>query len=155
MIITGCSDSKMDAPRLKDATSINYTRHEFHHPPEKVNGDLLTLVYDIPYFGGCGVFPPLHIVNQTFSSGGGDGGMSPGASWNPFTIGQKQYDILLNQVLTTPPNELEGKSRFNFVKFIQDESFDSIQEQLDWLEAVCNKHRERYRLENEKYQKGL
>ena len=44
------------------------------------------------------------------------------------------------------------KLDINFVKFIQDESFDSIQEQLDWLEAVCNKHRERYRLENEKYQ---
>ena len=155
MIIAGCSDSKMDAPILKDTTSIDYTRHEFHYPPENVNGDLLTLVYDIPYFGACGVFPPLHVANQTFSSGGGDGGMSPGASWNPFTIDQKKYDILLNQVLETPTNELEGKSRFTFVKFIRDDSFDNIQDQFDWLEAVCIKHRERYRLENEKHQKGV
>jgi hypothetical protein len=29
-------------------------------------GTLLMLVYDIPYFPACGVFPPLHILNQVF-----------------------------------------------------------------------------------------
>ena len=154
MIIAGCSDSKIDAPILKDTSSINYTRHEFHYPPEDVNGDLLVLVYDIPYFGACGVFPPLHVANQIFSSGGGDGGMSPGASWIPFTIDRKQYDILINQVLETPTNSLEVKSRYNVVKFIRDNTFDHIQDQFQWLEAVCKKHGERYRLESVRNQKG-
>lgn len=155
IFIAGYSDLKMDSPILKDTTSIEYTRHEFHHPPEDVEGDLLTLVYDIPYFGACGVFPPLHVANQTFSSGGGDGGMSPGASWKPFSIDKEQYDVLLQEVLTTPLSTLEGKSRYNFIKFITDNSFDNYEDQFDWLEAVCVRHRERYHLENAKLQKGV
>ena len=64
MIIAGCSESKTDAPILKDRKSIDYARHELHHPSKDMNGDLLSLVYDLPYFGACGVFPPLHIANQ-------------------------------------------------------------------------------------------
>ena len=133
----------MDAPILEDTISIDYIRYEFQQPPEEVNGELLILVYDIPYFGACGIFPPLHVANQIFSSGGGDGGMSPGASWSPFTIDQQQYDILLNQVSETPIHTLKDKSRFSSVKLTRDDSLDHIQDRFDWLEAVCIKYRER------------
>ena len=141
--ISGCSGFRREAPILKDTISIDYIRYEFQQPPEEANGELLILVYDIPYFGACGVFPPLHVANQIFSSGGGDGGMSPGASWRPFTIDQQQYDILLNQVLETPINKLKDKSRFSSVKLTRDDSLDHIQDRFDWLEAVCIKYRER------------
>ena len=32
-------------------------------------GSLLTFIYDVPYFGACGICPPLHIANQIFARG--------------------------------------------------------------------------------------
>ncbi|WP_223671202.1 hypothetical protein [Kangiella shandongensis] len=145
----------MDAPVLKDIDNISYTRHEFHHEPEKVQGDLLTLVYDIPYLGACGVFPPLHIANITFSSGGGDAGMSPGASWEPFTLSEKQYKQLLERVLNESPEALKDKARFYHIPFITEPSFDHIQDREEWLKVVCKKHRKRYHSEIDKLQKSI
>jgi hypothetical protein len=45
---------------------VQYVRHEFHGEDEHCEGTLLTLVYDIPYFSACGVFPPLAVVNEVF-----------------------------------------------------------------------------------------
>jgi hypothetical protein len=73
-----------------------------------VEKSLLALVYDIPYFPACGIFPPLHIINQFFSSGGGDSGMSPGASWKSFTLIQKEYGDLVAAVRETPISEIES-----------------------------------------------
>lgn len=131
---------------------LSYVRHEFHYEPEPARGNLLSLVYDIPYFGACGVFPPFHIANQTFASGGGDGGMSPGASWEPFQLTKDTYGKLVNLVKNTPPQTLKGKSRYYHIQFIEDSSFDKIQELFEWQEAVCNKHREWYHEQNRKIQ---
>ncbi len=68
--------------------TVTYKCYEFHEEPEPRGGSLLSFVYDIPYFGACGVFPPLHVVNQIFLRGGASGGMSPGASWEAFTLRQ-------------------------------------------------------------------
>ena len=123
---------------------INYRRHEFRHYPEKRTADLFTLVYDIPYFGACGIFPPLHIINEIFASGGSDGGMSPGAIWQPFTIDEPEYNELVTQVKTVVPKMLGDQARYNQIPFEFDQSFDYITSWSAWLSAVCNKHRLAY-----------
>ena len=133
---------------------IQYYRHEYFYEPEPVTGRLLGLVYDIPYFGASGVFPPHHIANKIFRSGGGDGGMSPGASWTPFEISEETYRVLLEQVLTTDPGTLKEESRYCDIKFIEDNTFDAIVNKMQWFQAVCQKHRARYRAERERVHSG-
>src|SRR5690349_5190456 len=83
-----------------DLKNIPYKRHAYlgRSRSEVRKGALLTLLYDIPYFGACGIFPPLHILNQILLSGGGDGGMSPSASWKPFSISEAEYATLVDSV---------------------------------------------------------
>lgn len=133
-------------------TQIHYVRYEFLHPPEPTSASLLIMVYDIPYFGACGVFPPYPIINQIFAEGGSDGGMSPGATWDPFQINQETYQALLNQVRHTDPQSLKGLARYCFIQFWEDPSFDYIQDRMTWLARACKKHRERYHLEIAKHQ---
>src|SRR5207244_4552780 len=43
---------------------IKYQRYEFHDPdPEDRKAPLYAFVYDVPYLGSCGIFPPRHILN--------------------------------------------------------------------------------------------
>jgi len=121
---------------------ITYYRHDPHHDPEPVTGNLLRLVYDIPYFGACGVFPPLHIANQWFADGGGDGGMSPGASWKPFTITAETYEVLVAQVASFDPADFEDSAEYFRMKFLFDSAFDLIPDRFEWVKAVCGKHRD-------------
>ncbi|HFE48545.1 MAG TPA: hypothetical protein ENJ21_04445 [Chromatiaceae bacterium] len=139
-----CGDNAMMPDTIGIHDRIEYTRHEFHAEPEAVTGTLLSFVYDIPYFGACGVFPPLPVVNQVFENGGGDGGMSPGASWHPFRIDEATYDALLAQVRETNPITLKDRSRYHAIKFVEDPDFDSITDLIEWSQAVCDKHRERF-----------
>lgn len=145
--LIGCESDRVSFQEILVDDSFKYTRHEYHHLPEQVKGRLLTFVYDIPYFGACGVFPPFQIANQIFSSGGGDGGMSPGTSWVPFQITKITYAELIKLVRKTDPDTLKSQSRFFYIKFIEDHSFDSISDHLEWMDVVCNKHRARYRFE--------
>lgn len=128
-------------PFLTVEDDIPYVRDGFHEELEAVTGTLLSFVYDIPYFGACGVFPPLHIINFFFASGTAGGGMSPGTSWTPFVINEITYAALVDQVLKTNPAQLEGKARFIAVQFIEDKSFDGIQDWFAWSQAACRKYR--------------
>ena len=152
--LLGCEESKTPAPICQDVNSIHYTRYDFRHPEVQTTSDLLTLVYDIPYFGACGVLPPLHIMNQIFSSGGGDGGMSPGSSWKPFRISPTQYHNLLQQVRETPVIRIQERARFGQLKFITDSSFDEYMDRGTWLKKVCEKYREGYLREMNKILEG-
>jgi hypothetical protein len=125
--------------------TVRYKRHEYHWPyPQRRNASLIVLVYDIPYFGACGIFPPLHVCNWYFSSGGGDGGMSPGASWEPFEISADEYAELVEAVRTLDPGTIADQARYTSGKFAFDDAFDGIADPLEWYKAVCDKHREAY-----------
>jgi hypothetical protein len=124
--------------------TIKYKRHEFRHRPQHCTGTLLTFVYDVPYLDGCGVFPPLHVLNHLFASGGGDGGMSPGASWKPFSISPEEYENLVAEVLTTPVREIQPHARYARLTFTLDPEFDYIQDRMEWRREVCKKHRARW-----------
>lgn len=142
--------SEAELPLKTIGDEISYLRHEPLPDVEKATGTLLSFVYDIPYFGACGVFPPLHVINQEFAAGGSNGGMSPGATWPPFVIDKQTYDELLLQVRKTDPNSLAGASRYTGIKFVEDNSFDSIEGWLEWYEAACTKHRDWFHRENAK-----
>lgn len=105
-------------------------------------GSLLTFVYDIPYFGACGVFPPFHIANQIFLRGKAGGGMSPGTSWEPFTISETEYAALVEAIQRTPITEIKPHARYAFAPMKFDHSLDDIEEWLEWFRASCQKHRE-------------
>lgn len=142
--LLGCEkkDSVKKLPEVTIDQDIPYVLHDPHHDPLEARGSLLKLVYDIPYFGACGVFPPFHLANQWFAQGGGDGGMGPGASWEPFTISQETYAQLTMQVEKTDPGTFQDSSEVFRMKFIFDRSFDHIQDRFSWAKVVCDKHRE-------------
>jgi len=132
------------AMKLKE---ISYEQHEYLHRPKVCKGTLLTLIYDIPYFPSCGVFPPLHILNQVFSRGGSPGGMGPGATWKPFTLSEEEYDVLVREVKTTPLSEIKTPARYAFLSLKFDPSFDHIEGLMEWSDAVCHKHRDEWHAE--------
>lgn len=110
-------------------------------------GTLLTFVYDIPYFDACGVFPPMHIANQIFLRGEAGGGMSPGTSWEPFTVTDAEYGTLIEAIQDTPLEEIKPHARYAFVKFKFDHSLDGIGTWLEWFSACCEKHRQSWHQE--------
>ncbi len=132
--------------------TVKYVRHEFHGDPEPREGTLLSFVYDIPYFAACGVFPPYQIVNQVFSNGGSTGGMSPGATWEPFTVSKEEYDELIVAVVNTPVTEIQPLARYADIPLKIDHQFDHIQDRIEWVRAVCGKHRDNWHDELKKVQ---
>ena len=70
--------------------------------------------------------------------------MSPGAIWQPFEITEEEYDELKNAVLSIPPGDLKDFARYSDIQFEFDSEFDSIQDRIEWMVAMCNKHRESY-----------
>jgi hypothetical protein len=73
---------------------------------------------------------------------GGDGGMSPGTSWKPFSISEDEYAALVDVVLKTTRTKIEPHVRWPWLPKAIDHSFDHIQDRLEWFEAVCAKHRD-------------
>ena len=124
--------------------TVKYQRHEFRGEPEPRSAELSVFVYDIPYFGACGIFPPIHIINEIFQSGGYESGMSPGATWKPFQISSREYESLVKAINNLDPKSLRNAARYTWVKFEFDRSFDHIRSWEDWLLAVCEKHRNSY-----------
>lgn len=124
---------------------VQYERHEHTVPdPQKRVAPLSVFVYDIPYFAACGIFPPFHIANEIFASGGSDGGMSPGATWQPFTVSRYDYNALVEHLRSVDLASLKGKVRYTVMQFGFDSQLDDIQDRQAWVEAVCAKHGEAY-----------
>jgi hypothetical protein len=119
---------------------IEYRRHEFHFDPESRKGSLLAFVYDVPYLGACGIFPPRHLLNQQLRGGGGDGGMGPGASWKPFELTPTEYAQLVAAIRAVPPKTLGTRARYTDLQFQFDSTFDVYRDYFDWLKASCAKH---------------
>jgi hypothetical protein len=115
---------------------------EYLQAPEQRDESLLTFVYDVPYIDACGMFPPLHILNQILTRGASGGGMSPGASWPPFTISVAEYEELWSNIELTNLNDV--RARYNQIDFLRDTEFDQIELWTEWVPAICRKHRAAY-----------
>jgi hypothetical protein len=118
---------------------IRYERREFPGNPEAMEDDLLSFVYDIPYFGACGIFPPFYLINRTFGSGGSDGGMSPGAIWSPFEITGEEYGELVKAVAMVRPGKLINRTRCGKIQFQFDSECDNIAEYHERVKQVAKK----------------
>ncbi len=68
--------------------------------------------------------------------------MSPGASWKPFSITEDEYTVLADAIVNTPKAELKPHSRYAMWPLTIDHSFDDIQDRMEWVAAVCAKHRD-------------
>ena len=124
---------------------VAYERHEHTWPePESRKAPLHVLVYDVPYLAACGVFPPMHLLNEWFMGGGSQGGMSPGATWEPFEIPQEEYSELVSVLTQLDPKALGTDARYTLVKYVFDPEFDGIRDRSVWVGAVCAKHRESF-----------
>ena len=122
--------------------TVQYTRHEMLLEDESRTATLDVFVYDVPSLDVCGIFPPLHILNQILCRGGGDGGMSPGASWQPFALSESEYAALLPLVLEPDLNQLKTLARYTRLALKVDPEFDGIQDYFEWMQAVAAKHRD-------------
>ncbi len=125
---------------------ITYSRYEHTaavvgDEDEVCTGTLLSFVHDIPYFGVCGIFPPFHVANEIFHRGSAGGGMSPGTTWEPFTISEKEYADLVEAIQNTPVDDLKPNARYAFAKFTFDSEFDQIRTWLEWITACGKKYR--------------
>lgn len=122
---------------------ITYQRHEHTWPgPEERTASLDVFVYDVPYLAACAVFPPFHLLNERLMSGGSQGGMSPGATWEPFRLTEEEYLELASALGELDPITLGDGARYHLVKYIFDPEFDHIQDQFEWSTAVSDKYRE-------------
>ena len=126
---------------------ISYVRHEFPGRSSNREGSLLVLVYDIPYFGACGVFPPFHLLNQFLLTGGSQGGMSPGATWQPFSLSEQEYQDLAAAVRAVSPKTLLRKARYAQLSYKFDPSFDHHRDYFEWMSDVCAQHRNAWQRE--------
>lgn len=129
---------------------VKYTRHEVRGEPEAREGSLLIFVYDVPYLPACGVLPPLQILNQVLETGGSQGGMSPGATWEPFRLSAAEYGVLIEALRSTPISEIKPFARYAALPMKRDPSFDDIQDRLQWVRVVCGKHRDAWQADLKK-----
>ncbi|MFO0956996.1 MAG: hypothetical protein U0800_05950 [Isosphaeraceae bacterium] len=120
---------------------VSYVRHEFHGPSRKRDASLLVFVYDAS-FDACGVFPPLHLLNELLLKGGSTGGMSPGTTWEPFSLSESEYEDLQIALRTVPPKSLRREARWPGVGFKFDPSFDHHRDYFAWMADVCDKYRD-------------
>lgn len=161
---------KPSLPTLRTVRYVRWHGCNWGDRPEPVENSLLAFVYDIPYFGACGVFPPFRLLNRLLLTGGDTGGMSPGATWEPFEISPEEYRELVAAVRSVPPESLRDRARYAHVPFKFDPEFDGDpatypvrakpkrwhrlpppdrpnKEYREWAGAVCEKHRDRWHAE--------
>jgi hypothetical protein len=86
----------------------------------------------------------LHVLNELLSSGGGDGGMSPGASWTPFEISGSDYAALIPRVLNPERSRLAALARYHDQEWSLDPELDHHTDYVAWRQAACEKHRSAY-----------
>jgi hypothetical protein len=121
---------------------VKYQRHEpgidvvgHRHAP------LSTFVYDVPYLGACGVFPPRHLLNQKLRTGGSQGGMGPGATWEPFEVSESEYSELVRELESLDPRSLARSARYISRRHGFDDSLDHVEDYVEWMRLTCERHR--------------
>ena len=80
----------------------------------------------------CNQFPPFHILNLELVAGGNDLGMSGGCYWKPFELSKDDYNLLRDEMLTDPSNNIE-----------YDNSLEEKASIKKWCGAVLSKHNPR------------
>ncbi|MBI5570495.1 MAG: hypothetical protein HY914_11160 [Desulfomonile tiedjei] len=92
-------------------------------PSNPVTKPLADFVEEIPYFLAFNLIPPLSVMNEEFSTGEDDAGMSGGCVWEPFTIAKEEFDELVRELqnrgmrYVEPPQWVTTKTDWHIWKF--------------------------------------
>jgi hypothetical protein len=70
--------------------------------------------------------------------------MSPGATREPFAVGEVEYAALLPRVLAPDRAELRRHARYHWQEVALDPTFDGHTDYFAWLQAVCDASRAAY-----------
>ena len=90
---------------------FEYTVTNFRAGEATVRGSLADLVLDALVIPRCGLIPPFAILRDHFRTGGGDGGMSPGCSWEAFELTESDYLDIVDELQKLTPDDLALRHR--------------------------------------------
>ena len=62
-------------------------------------------------------------------------------------LSREEYDDLAAAVRSVPVPGLRRRDRYAHLQFKFDPSFDHLTDYMDWMRAVCEKHRDQWREE--------
>ncbi len=120
---------------------VTYRQCEPHSGwSEPISAPLTTFVYDVPYLLCWGILPPLHLLNELLIQGGGDGGMSPGADWQPFEVSDEEYRELCVALESIDPLTLRDHARCIWIKAKRAPEFDDKTDFVEWGRAVTKQY---------------
>lgn len=86
------------------------------------------------------MIPPLKVIDAVLRRRGGDGGMSPGASWEPFTVAEAEYRELVGVLLALDLAEATKQARFVKPSLREDSSLHHHSDLIAWSRAAKEKH---------------
>jgi hypothetical protein len=95
-------------------------------------GFLFSLPYLFLLHGGEQPIPPLAVLNEVFTAGKWDAGMSGRCEWKPFEISEHEYDELV-QALAAAPN----------YRFVGDDALAEVKSLRQWRSKVLSKYSKR------------
>ena len=122
--------------------TVTYRRYEPHPGwSKRISAPLSTFIYDVPHLLCWGILPPFRSLNDFLHRGGGDGGMSPSADWQPFHLSEDEYSELCASLETIDPVDLWLQRVYAWNKAKRAPEFDNIKEPLKWGQAVTKKYR--------------
>lgn len=127
--------------------SVKYKRHEFHHKhPRTRNEELHRFLLDVPYLLYFGVVPSREAINEFLKDGGGDGGMSPGASWVPFELTHDEYWEVVERWdrMDLVKERADGHFRYDPKVFVQDHEIMNIPRHGTYLSRSRKKYESFY-----------
>ncbi len=90
---------------------LEYIVTESHAPDVTVRGTLADLALDAYLIPRCGLIPPLVVLQERLRTGGGNAGMSPGCTWEPFELTESDYWDLVGQLEALTPDDLASRHR--------------------------------------------
>lgn len=112
--------------------SISYTRHWSFNESEEVKGSLTSLLLDYPYsfsytdqIGNSQLIPSFDYINELLKSGGNDGGMSPGCTWESIHISKEDYIKLTKELTELNLELIKDKHPYAPQKLILDKELNN------------------------------
>jgi hypothetical protein len=116
---------------------VRFKQHAALGPSQWTYAQLPDFVFSLPLFMPREYeqpIPPLTVLNEIFTSGKLDAGMSGGCEWKPFEISQGQYDELVQELLTRPQ-----------YRFVIDDDLATAKSVRQWRGKVLSKYLKRPR----------
>lgn len=97
---------------------------------------------DFDGLGGPEIIPSYEVINELFMSGGNSGGMSPGATWRPFSIKKEEYVEIVDTLMNLDTSAVKEKHPYCPNKFMIDKELnENYPDAEDWRKKWILKYR--------------